>query len=141
MHPQNMTDQQARTQGLHHLGLTVTNVDAAADFFVRVLGFQAVAERPDYPARFVSDGTAVLTLWQAQADNPIPFDRKRGLGLHHFALKLAPGQSLEELQKRLRDEPEVEVEFDPEPMGGGPARHMMFTIPGGPRMEIVAAAP
>ncbi|WP_281413273.1 VOC family protein [Leptothoe spongobia] len=40
----------AITQGAHHIGLTVPNIDATRDFFVNVLEFKQVAERPEYPA-------------------------------------------------------------------------------------------
>lgn len=56
----------AITQGLHHLGLTVSNIDQTRDFFVNVLAFKQVGAKPDYPAYFVSDGTTLLTLWQAK---------------------------------------------------------------------------
>ncbi len=30
------------------------------------------------------------------------------------------------------------MEFAPEPLGGGPAKHMMCAIPGGIRVEFIA---
>lgn len=131
--------QQAITAGIHHLGLTILDLKRTRDFFVEVLGFQLVRERPDYPAAFVSDGQILLTLWQvSDPSQAIPFDRKLALGLHHFALQLAPSLSLETVHQRLKDEPDVEIEFGPEPLGGGPVQHLMCTIPGGIRMEIIA---
>jgi hypothetical protein len=80
----------------------------------------------------------MLTLWQvSEPSQAVPFDRKRVLGLHHFALKLAPGLTLETVYQRLRSEEDVEIEFAPEPLGGGAIQHMMCTIPGGIRMEII----
>ncbi len=128
----------ALTQGLHHLGLTVPDLVKTQDFFVRVLGFRLLREVPSYPAAFVSDGQIMLTLWQAQTASPVPFDRKAVIGLHHFALRLADGQNLDEVHARLAAEPEVEIEFASEPLGGGPARHFMCTIVGGLRMEVIA---
>lgn len=67
----------AITQGAHHIGLTVPNIDAARDFFIDVLEFKQVGAVPEYPAYFVSDGTAMLTLWQAaDPESATPFDRK-----------------------------------------------------------------
>ncbi len=131
----------AITQGLHHLGLTVPDLAATRNFFVDVLGFKQVGEKPDYPAVFVSDGTVMLTLWQAV--NPAtatPFDRKTIVGLHHFAMKVDSLDTLRSLHQTFLSTPGVEVEFAPEPLGKGPSHHMMFTIPGGIRMELFAAA-
>lgn len=128
------------TQGAHHIGLTVPDVKKARDFFVNTLGLGQVAERPDYPAIFVSDGTVMLTLWQAEDPaSAIGFDRKNVIGLHHFALKV-DGATLDTLHDKLRSAQDVIIEFAPETIGDGPARHMMFAIPGGVRMELIAPA-
>src|SRR3546814_3811316 len=47
------------TEGAHHIGLAVRDVAEARDFFVNALGFAVAADRPDYPAIFVSDGTTL----------------------------------------------------------------------------------
>ena len=128
------------TLGAHHIGFTVLDLARTRDFFTRVLGFELVGEKPSYPAAFVSDGTIMLTLWQVpDRGNAVPFDRKRGIGLHHFALRVADEAALEEVHRRLVAEDDVEIEFCPEPLGEGPVRHMMCTIPGGIRMEVIAA--
>ena len=127
------------TAGAHHLGLTVPNLNQAVDFFVMTLGFELLEERPAYPAAFVSDGTIMLTLWQAQIDPPTPFDRKKNLGLHHFALRLRPGVSLEDAAARVAAHEAVDLEFSPEPIGTGPYRHIMFKFADAFRMEIVGA--
>jgi catechol 2,3-dioxygenase-like lactoylglutathione lyase family enzyme len=128
----------AATHGLHHLGLTVPTLELPKAFFTDVLRFEQVGELPDYPAVFLSDGTVMLTLWQAQDPDPVSFDRRRVVGLHHFALRVADAAALEAVHKRLAEAAGVEIEFAPEPLGGGPARHMMCTIPGGIRMELIA---
>jgi hypothetical protein len=81
----------------------------------------------------------MITLWQAADPTAaVPFDRKRNIGLHHLALRV-PGQSaLDALHERLKTSAGVTVEFAPEPLGGGPTRHMMCFIPGGIRMEFIA---
>jgi catechol 2,3-dioxygenase-like lactoylglutathione lyase family enzyme len=78
------------TQGVHHVGLTVPELPKTVRFFIDTLGFSQVGEKPDYPAVFVSDGSTMITLWQA-ADPAaaVPFDRKNVIGLHHLALKVA----------------------------------------------------
>lgn len=132
----------AVTTGAHHIGLTVPNLMATRDFFVNTLGFQQVGKVPDYPAIFVSDGTIMLTLWQAvDPEKATPFDRKNIVGLHHFALKVEGLEALKALHQTLVNTAGVEIEFAPEPLGGGPTYHMMCYIPGGIRMEFVAVAP
>lgn len=129
----------AKTQGIHHLGLTVPDLTATRDFFINILGFQQVGEKPDYPAVFVSDGTIMLTLWQAvDPAQATPFNRKTNVGLHHFALKVESLETLKSLHTTLGNTDGVEIEFPPEPLGQGPAHHMMLAIPGGIRMELFA---
>lgn len=133
-----MTMTSPTTQGAHHIGLTVPDVDAAATFFTEALDFQLVAERPAYPAKFVSDGTILLTLWQAQPDAPtVGFDRFHHLGLHHLALSVPSLETLHGLHDRLAARTDVEIEFAPEPLGEGPATHMMLAGPGGIRLELI----
>lgn len=129
----------AVTAGAHHIGLTVPDLAAARDFFLDVLGFDLVRERPEYPAAFVSDGTIMITLWQAE--NPataVSFDRKNVIGLHHLALKVDTGEALDGLHRTLSTTAGVEIEFAPEALGDSGARHMMCAIPGGVRLEFIA---
>jgi catechol 2,3-dioxygenase-like lactoylglutathione lyase family enzyme len=131
----------AVTRGAHHIGLTVPDLAGARAFFADTLGFSQVAEKPDYPAVFMTDGTIMITLWQA-ADpaNAVPFDRKNSVGLHHFALKVENAGVLDDLYHKLDATNGVDIEFGPEPLGGGPTKHMMCFIPGGIRMELIAPA-
>ncbi|WP_019508108.1 VOC family protein [Pleurocapsa sp. PCC 7319] len=127
------------TKGAHHIGLTVPNLIATRNFFVDTLGFEQVGEVPDYPAIFVSDGTIMLTLWQANdPKQATPFDRKNIIGLHHFALKVENLETLQTLHQTLLNTPDVEIEFAPEPLGNSSTQHMMCYIPGGIRMEFIA---
>lgn len=130
----------ARTEGIHHVGLTVPELGEALAFFVDGLGFHQVGEVPEYPAAFVSDGSVTLTLWQVQSDAPIAADRKRVLGLHHLALRVAGREALASLHERLAAREDVRVEFAPEPLRGGPTEHMMLYIPGNIRVELIAPA-
>ena len=132
-----MTTTARKTRGAHHIGLTVPDIAATRAFFVETLGFEQVGEVPDYPAVFLSDGTLMLTLWRAEdPDTATPFDRRRNIGLHHFALAVAP-EELAGLHSALQETGGVDVEFAPESLGGGPVNHMMCTIPGGVRMELI----
>ena len=127
------------THGVHHIGLTVPNLEKTREFFLNTLGYNQVGEVPGYPAVFVSDGSIMITLWQAQdPTNAVPFDRKNVIGLHHLALNVDSGD-LDGLYERLKATPDVEIEFAPEPLGDMPVRHMMCNIPGGIRVEFLAA--
>jgi catechol 2,3-dioxygenase-like lactoylglutathione lyase family enzyme len=128
-----------KTEGVHHVGLTVPELGVARNFFVDGLGFEQVGEVPDYPAVFLSDGTTMITLWQAEdAESAVPFDRRRVIGLHHLALKVGDHAALDTLHDALTGRDDVAVEFAPELLGGGPARHMMCRIPGNIRLEVIA---
>ena len=130
----------AVTRGAHHVGLTVPSLEASKRFFTETLGYEQVGEVPDYPAAFLTDGKLMITLWQAaDPDHATPFDRKNVIGLHHLALAV-DRDALEGLHSRLLDAKDVAIEFAPEPLGGGPTRHMMCSIPGGIRVEFIAPA-
>lgn len=129
----------AITQGVHHIGLTVLDVKQTSNFFISVLGFKQVGEKPAYPAIFVSDGSIMLTLWQAiEPEKIISFCRKNNIGLHHLALRIENANVLEELNQRLLETKDVEIEFSPEQLGAGTTKHMMCVIPGGIRIEFTA---
>ena len=128
----------AHTQGIHHLGLTVVDVHKASAFFIEALGFKEVNQVPSYPAIFVSDGTIMLTLWQAeQPEQAIAFDRKSNIGLHHFALRVAEETPLAELYETLEAREDVTIEFAPEALGDSGIEHMMCRIPGNIRLELI----
>lgn len=137
-----MTTSAARSRGAHHIGLTVPDLTKTRAFFIESLGFSQVGEVVDYPAVFLNDGTTMITLWQAEnTETATQFDRKNVIGLHHFALKVDNAEALDELHQQLIEANDVGIEFAPESLGGGPAKHMMITIPGGIRMELIALAP
>ena len=127
------------TRGAHHIGLTVPNLDATNNFFKNALGYEQIGEVPDYPAVFLSDGTTMITLWQAEnPDTAVAFDRKNVIGLHHFALGVDNHAALDRLYQDLQATEDVVIEFAPEPLGAGQVRHMMTNIPGGIRVEFIS---
>ena len=131
----------AKTQGAHHIGLTVPDLSRTRAFFIETLGFKQIGEVADYPAVFLTDGTTMITLWQARDPaSAVPFDRKNVIGLHHFALKVDGSAALKTLHDKLATEDDVDIEFAPESLGGGDTQHMMCFIPGGIRMELIAPA-
>jgi len=126
------------TSGLNHLGLSVFDLDQTTAFFVEVLGWQEIARDDSYPRNAVTDGSLRLTLWQVdRAKQVTGFDRRTNVGLHHLAMQVDSEQRLVQLADRVVAWPGVEVEFMPELLGDGPRRHMMFTEPGGIRLELI----
>lgn len=124
------------TAGTHHVGLTVPDLATAVAFFTDALGLRVVGGKPDYPATFVSDGTVMITLWQA-APGAATFDRHHHLGLHHLALRVA---DLDAVAARVAAHPGISLEFAPEALGNAGTRHMMCLLPGGIRLEFIAPA-
>lgn len=126
------------TRGVHHIGLTVPDLDEARAFFCGVLRFDEVGGVPAYPAIFVSDGAILLTLWRAA--DPLaarPFDRRANIGLHHLSLAVADDTALERAWKKVSAHPGVIVDAVPGPIGPGSAtHHFLVFIPGGIRIEF-----
>ena len=130
----------AKTQGAHHIGLTVPDLAASRDFFIEALGFRQVGEKPDYPAVFVSDGTLMITLWRAtDPASAVPFNRHTNIGLHHLSLKVGSEQALLEVAASLAVRADVSIEFEPEALGQSGLKHMMCHIPGDIRLELIGA--
>lgn len=126
----------AITSGVHHIGLTVSRLEESASFFTDLLDWKEVRRNLAYPAIYVSDGTAMVTLWAAKEEPPAQFDRRRNVGLHHVALRVGRESALTSLHSKLRDAG-VEIEFAPEQVGSGPAMHMICREPSGIRVEFI----
>jgi len=126
----------ALTLGIDHLGLTVPDLQKTVSFFTDCLGWKEVGGKPDYPSKFISDGTSVLTIWQAQTHAPVSFDRKTNVGLHHVAFKIASEAELNVLFEKIEKWPGINIECAPEFSGSGPKVHFFINEPGGSRMEF-----
>lgn len=129
-----MTD--SITKGIHHLGLTVSKLEESATFFVSLLGWKEVKRDAEYPAIFVSDGTVMLTLWQTRKNPSILFDKDQNVGLHHVAIAVESEAALISLHKKLVQN-NIRIEFAPELLRQGPAKHMMCYEPSGIRVELI----
>ena len=123
------------TLGVHHIGLTVSKLEESAAFFTSVLGWKEVRRTP-YPGIHVSDGKVLVTLWQALEEPVVPFDRKRNVGLHHVAFAVESEAALADVHDLLLKN-NVELQFSPEPVGKGPAKHMICFDPSGVRVEFI----
>ena len=123
------------TKGCHHIGLTVSDLEESASFFTRILGWEEIRRNVDYPAIFVSDGTIMVTLWETKT-GPTPFDKNQNVGLHHVAFMVDSERTLDQLHEKLVKN-NINIEFAPELLREGPAKHMMCYEPSGIRVEFI----
>ncbi|ORM72449.1 glyoxalase [Pantoea wallisii] len=127
------------TNGAHHIGLAVSKLEESAEFFTKLLGWEEVKRRDDYPAIFVKDDSLMITLWKTQTEEPLKFDRKTNVGLHHLALRVNSQEAMYQLLEVLKEN-QIEIEFEPTLRGEGPSMHMMCYEPSGIRVEFYYAA-
>ncbi|WP_337016455.1 VOC family protein [Leclercia sp. AS011] len=123
------------THGAQHIGLAVSKLEESAEFFTKILGWEEVKRREDYPAIFVRDSALTITLWKTQTDEPVKFDRKTNIGLHHLALRVENQEELFRLLDVLKAN-QIEIEFEPIFIREGPSMHMMCYEPSGIRIEF-----
>ncbi len=85
-----------RTGAVHHLRLTVTDVDRACQFYTQVMGFQVAMELP--PTVLLSNGSLFLgigpALDAAKRSRDDRFDENR-VGLDHLSFAVASRDELE----------------------------------------------
>lgn len=79
----------------------------------------------------------MLTVWQTKVENPVSFDRKANVGLHHIAIKVASMDALHQVHSIVSEIAGVIIEFPPQPLKGTPMTHMICFEPGGVRVEFV----
>ena len=128
-------NKQALTTGCHHIGLTVNKLEDSATFFTDCLGWQEIRRDETGPAIFVSDGKIMVSLWQSNLLHPPAFD-KNHIGLHHVAFMVDSEETLDECYQAIKNSG-VKIEFKPELLRDGPAKHMICYEPGGNRIEII----
>lgn len=126
------------TQGIHHFGLTVSKLEESADFFISLLGWKEVRRNLEYPANYVSDGRTMISLWALKKEPSAPFDKDRNVGLHHVAFQVECESELNHIHDELANSG-TPIEFAPELLGNGPAKHMMCLEPSGIRVEFTWA--
>jgi catechol 2,3-dioxygenase-like lactoylglutathione lyase family enzyme len=124
------------TKGAHHIGLTVSKLEESAAFFTSILGWEEVRRNPEYPAIFVSDGSVMVTLWKTKTEPFAAFDKNKNVGLHHVAFMVERESDLTMLHEKLVSQG-VQIEFAPELVRQGPARHMICYEPSGIRVEFI----
>lgn len=124
------------TIGYSHIGITVPDISKTVAFFETV-GFSKVGAADDYPAVFLSNGSVILTVWQTKVENPVSFDRKANVGLHHLAINVPSMDALHQVHSIVSKLSDVTIEFPPQSLQGTPTTHMMCFEPGGVRVEFV----
>lgn len=124
------------TKGIHHIGLTASKLEESANFFTSLLGWKEVRRNEEYPAIYVSDGNIMVTLWATKEEPSIQFNKNKNIGLHHLAFLVETEDALNTIHKRLENSG-TNIEFAPEPLGKGPAKHMMCYEPSGIRVEFI----
>ncbi|MEV4423378.1 VOC family protein [Patulibacter sp. NPDC049589] len=121
-----------------HVGLNVTDLERARDFYEAVFGFERLQESLVDDRRFVFLGEGrrvVLTLWQ-QSDGRFPTDRP---GLHHLAFEVADVAAVHAAEKRVRATGATLLHDGVVPHGeGASSGGIFFEDPDGVRLEIYA---
>ena len=126
-----------------HIGLSVTDLDRARAFYLRVLGYELIGESPQASAEgrryaFLGrDGAVLLTLWQ-QASEGFTGDRA---GLHHLSFQVDTVDEVREAESALK---ELGVAFQYDGVvphrEGADSGGIFYTDPDGIRLEIFAAS-
>lgn len=113
-----------RPRGVHHVSITVGDVEAAVRFYTEVLGCRVRDDRPDFgfPGAWLDVGDGQLHLIGGEP----PPDRGQ-----HFAILV---DDLDAVVTDLRRRG-VEVP-DPFPVGAGPARQTFVRDPSGNLVEL-----
>ncbi|ASR38664.1 glyoxalase [Prauserella marina] len=93
---------------VHHLALTVTDVDRSVPWYVRVLDFEEVDRREDphtgvrkVVLRAPGDGFAIVLVQHSRVERPA-FDERR-TGLDHVAFKVGSRAELQQWEQRLAE--------------------------------------
>ncbi|MDF2683489.1 MAG: Glyoxalase/bleomycin resistance protein/dioxygenase [Brevibacillus sp.] len=95
----------ALTNGVHHVGLSVTSLEASKEFFTEVLEFELLQYEAGHHA-YVTDGVTMITLWQT-ADQEASV---KVAGMHHLALSIKSVEVLRQIEERMKQR-KVRLQF------------------------------
>jgi methylmalonyl-CoA/ethylmalonyl-CoA epimerase len=130
-------------KGLHHVGVAVSDLDAAIDLYRRAFGGELIHretnEREGLEAAFIRTGAGEVELMSAiRDDSPVgKFLARRGPGLHHVAY------AVDDIEGALEQAKSAGIELiDAEPRAGMHGGRIAFLHPksvGGVLTELVEA--
>jgi methylmalonyl-CoA/ethylmalonyl-CoA epimerase len=130
-------------KGLHHVGVAVTDLEAAIDLYMKAFGgelvHRATNEREGLEAAFIRTGSGEVELMSAiRDDSPVgKFLARRGPGLHHVAY------AVDDIERALEQAKSAGIELiDAEPREGMHGGRIAFLHPksvGGVLTELVEA--
>lgn len=143
---------------IHHVGIAVPDLDAAIEWYGRVLGFGEPALREIAPLRarmaFVRRGALRLELWQRAGAAPLPAERREpnsdlmSGGTKHMALAVDDlGSFLRRLVAEdvdiaaIQRSPHEPMRPEPDPLRPGlpPPFALFIRDPGGTLIELLDA--
>jgi len=87
-----------QTAGVHHVGLSVTNVERSKDFYMDLFGWKEVGADQKLGYVFLSDGKNTITPWHQSQ----PGYNRTHAGLHHLALAVNGIEELMRAEQMLR---------------------------------------
>ncbi len=91
-----------RTGAVHHLRLTVTDVQRSQDFYTSVLGFQMITPLPS--GVLIGNGTVMIGMGPAP-ERPNPDDRfdENRVGLDHLSFTINSREEIEAAERLLNE--------------------------------------
>lgn len=121
------------TSGVHHIGLTVTDIERSKAFYQELFGWKEVGAEPQFGYVFLADDKNFVTLWQESKSGYT----KASAGLHHFALAVGGADELVQAEQILRKKG-VRIHYDRiVPLHDGAREaELYFYDPDGIRVEL-----
>src|SRR6266567_3862748 len=96
-----------QTAGVHHVGLSVTNVKRSKDFYMDLFGWKEVGADQKLGYGFLSDGKNTITPWHQSQSG---YNRTHA-GLHHLALAVNGIEELMRAERMLRKK-KIRIHYD-----------------------------
>jgi len=101
-HQESSTSAAPGITGLSHLGITVSDIAAAQNFWTQVMGFGTLIEGDEFCMLFEPTARLAIGFTNNQGQAAGPFDERR-VGLDHLALAVADVATLTAWEQRLTE--------------------------------------